>query len=368
MSLVHAVLRVMDEQATLVVLIAFFLGYAVIAGGATFMNNRIANNRICLLDMIADDRDRLDLIDSVNQWVNIVIDGFRVAHPLCLDWTILKLATEKWPNSAITWFVFAKFICIFPEQSQTLAWIHRTVIANKMKGSAIQTVKAQSLSIARQREPNLAPELKYRLRQFTKVLTNAKHKLRRVWDLALQNNVIDMNEATKRALEAIDQCGASIRHITRQFPNNRFVTRQYARFAEEMLADRALAADMIEKSRLLQRNVQVNMDKAHEWGTHTFPNLPDATETDRPAGVDDNLSMGDISEPDMDTITQADESPTIANQIRELTIPGIRNSFILQLIVFVLFQLIGIPLLLGVSLRLELPEVAVLDEVRGLQL
>jgi class 3 adenylate cyclase len=352
--LVHVLLVILEKQATLVILIVTVLGFAVLALAAHFLNARIIRGRLLLLDSIMDDRERTENFTSVNHWTNVTIDGFRIGHPVCLDWSILKWAIERWPDSALTWFLYAKFVCIFPEQSQTLSWIHRTVISNHVKGSATRTVKAQSLSIARQREPNLAPELKVRLKQFTKVLTSTKHKLRRVWDLAIQSNIMDMDEATKRALEAIDQCDASMRHITRQFPNNRFVTRQYARFADELLADHALAAEMIEKSRLLQRDIQVNKDKAHEWGIHAFPNLPDRTSTDRQPGANDNLSMGDISEVDPEMMNQGqDDSPIIAHQIRELTIPGIRNSIILQLALFIVFQLVEVPVLMALATVLE---------------
>jgi hypothetical protein len=95
-----------------------------------------------------------------------------------------------------------------------------------------------------------------------------------VWDLAIQSNISDMDETSKRAIDAIEHCDASIRHGGREFPNNRFVARQYARFVSELLADHALAAEMAEKSRLLIRDIRVNKERAHEWGVQAFPNLP----------------------------------------------------------------------------------------------
>jgi hypothetical protein len=110
--------------------------------------------------------------------------------------------------------------------------LYHHIFVNKVKGESPHTIKEQSLSIARQREPNLAQELKNKLKDFTKTLATTKHKLRRVWDLAIQGNILDMDDAIKAARSAIEHCDASMRHIVREFPNNTFVTRQYAQFAE----------------------------------------------------------------------------------------------------------------------------------------
>jgi hypothetical protein len=122
----------------------------------------------------------------------------------------------------------------------------------------------QSLSIARQREAGLSADVKSSLQNFAKLLRMAKQKVRRVWDSVIQCNSLDLYDGTKRSFEAVDQCEASMRHIMRHFPNNRFVTRQYARFAEEILSDHKLAGDMIQKSRLLNQNILVTKDTAHE--------------------------------------------------------------------------------------------------------
>jgi hypothetical protein len=351
MSLVVAVLLATKQQATLPVLICFLLIFAAAAVVTYFIRMRIKQSRLLLLELILDDADRSEDIRTVNQWVNVTIEGFRVGHPVCLDWSLLRWGIEKWPRSSIVWFMYAKFISIFPEQSQTLAWIYHTVVAEKVKGGGVRTVKAQSLSIARQREMNLSPELKTRLRHFTKQLTAAKHKLRRVWDLAIQSNIADMDEATKRVMEALDQCDASMRHIFRQFPNNRFVTRQYARFADELLADAPLAADMIEKSRMLQRDVPVNKDKAHEWGTHAFPNLPEKTTPERTGLAQDSVSLGEVSE--VDPEGQIDGSSLIAEHIDTVTFPGVQDAMVLQLVLFAAFVCIEIPVLLVLSKVLE---------------
>jgi hypothetical protein len=204
MCIVVAIFKFTEQQLTLPILICFVVVFGAAAIVTYIARMKIKRKRLLLLDWILDDHDHCNDIQSINQWVNVTIEGFRGGHPVCLDWTLLKWGTEKWSSASIIWFMYAKFICIFPEQSQTLAWIYRTVVANKVKGGGVRTVKGQSLAIARQRESNLGPELKSHLRHFSKYLTSAKHKLRQVWDLAIQSNIIDMDEATKRALEALD--------------------------------------------------------------------------------------------------------------------------------------------------------------------
>jgi hypothetical protein len=350
MTAVMFVLVVIDQQATLLILFLFIVIFVGVMIVMKFVNDWTHRRHIAKLDAMMDDPENMESITSANQFVNLCIDGFRIGHPVCLDWSFPKWGVERWPTHQMPWFIFAKFVAIFPEQSQTLSWIYRQIVANKVKGTSAHTIKAQSMSIARQCESNLGPELKNRLKSFSKTLTTTKHKLRRVWDLAIQGNILDMDDATKTALATIEHCEASMRHICREFPNNRFVTRQYARLAEEVLADRDMAVQMIEKSRLLQRGIQVNNDQAHEWGTIAFPNLPETTTVERPNAQTESVSI-DVAELDQETEQQgtADQA-IIAARINELSFPGIRKSIIIQLVLFIAFQCLEIPIMLIVSL------------------
>jgi hypothetical protein len=157
----------------------FVLCLALMVVIAHILRNRTRWQRVALLDAIADDSGRLEDLKTVNDYVNHTIEGFRVGHPVCMDWSILRWAIEKWPDRPTPWFIYAKFICIFPEQSSTLSWIYGTVVTNKVKSSAIRTVKMQSLSIAGQREAGLGAYLKEALRKFATLLRMTKQKLRR---------------------------------------------------------------------------------------------------------------------------------------------------------------------------------------------
>jgi hypothetical protein len=69
----------------------------------------------------------------------------------------------------MTWFLHAKFIAVFPEKSKTLDWIYQNIKSKKIHGG--------SVSIARQRDATLSPELKRRLKAVSTFLSAAKHKL-----------------------------------------------------------------------------------------------------------------------------------------------------------------------------------------------
>jgi hypothetical protein len=139
-------------------------------------------------------------------------------------------------------------------------------------------------------------DLKVRLRSFSKLVAASKHRLRQVWDLAIQGNLVEMEEATKRAIESDNQYGSSIRHIF-HFPNNRFVTREYSRFAAELLAARTLSTEMVEKSRLLRRDIPVS--------AHTFPNSPEHTQLDRQDVVQELISLGEVYDLDADLVAES---------------------------------------------------------------
>lgn len=79
---------------------------------------------------------------------------------------------------------------------------------------------------------------------------------------------------SKKAINAITSSNGELKYILRLSPNNRFVTRQYARFCKELLADYNSYADMIEKSYLLHRNINVNKDQTHEYGLKAYQMLP----------------------------------------------------------------------------------------------
>jgi class 3 adenylate cyclase len=100
----------------------------------------------------------------------------------------------------------------------------------------------------------------------------------------------------------------------------------------------------------LQRDISVNKDRAHEWGTSAFHCLPERARTQQ--AQDQSQCDASELEPEIATGTVDDHS-VISEQIKNLSIPGIRNSVLLQLFLFILFQVAGIPLFLIIGSMLE---------------
>ncbi|KAK8897579.1 hypothetical protein M9Y10_015538 [Tritrichomonas musculus] len=337
------VFQVLKKNATLIIIGAFIAIFVMFVFLSGLILKKNAVRRLRKLDKIMDDADQFESqVKSVNSFINLVVTGFAELHPICLNWSLLKMGIEKWPKNGEVWFVYAKFCAIYPEETQTLAWIFRSIITNKVKGQAARTVKGQSLAVARQREANLSPDLKQKLNSITKHVTGAKHKLRNVWDMAIQGNISDMEIATKRAIKGIKSSDGSLMHVLRLFPNNRFVTRQYARFCKELLADFETYADMIEKSRMLQRNVIVNKDQTHEYGILAFPNLPDKLNNgDRISLAATNIELSssviDLDEGEGES-QEREESSVFLSRIEKLRIPSTFGmSVITLLLYFILF-------------------------------
>lgn len=277
-----------------------------------------------LLDRFVDG-DIDAVLASSQKMINISIDGMRNAHPACISWDVFKEALNLWQRDVRCWFIFAKFCSIYPEDSTTITWIYHSVLAAKLKGPTARTIKEQCLSISRQREGNLSPTLKIKLNVAQKEVTSAKHKLRYVWDLAIQGNVGEMESSIKRFYKDQEKADSEFKHLFRQYPNNRFVTRSYARFCKELKADTIEYNENMEKSRILQRGSIVNEDMTHKLGLLAFPSLPmklERVKSDtQPADITHSTSM-DITEIDDDNLEDVANN-TLADTIKTLKIPAI---------------------------------------------
>ncbi|OHT10214.1 Adenylate and Guanylate cyclase catalytic domain containing protein [Tritrichomonas foetus] len=351
MCFVISLMLFLGKKGNMVLLIAMTLLY-VIASIITYMlfsRYRLRNN--ILLDRINDNRDCLAEIKSVNQYVNVVVSGFIFAHPCCTEWTIFKLGIERWPQSPLVWAVYSKFIVIYPEEISTLEWICKMIRANNVKGRAAKIVRESAVLLVREREQNLSPDLKIKLNSLTKHLSSCKHKLRYVWDLAIQSNISDMEQATKKALAEIYKTEVELMHIMRTYPNNRFVTRNYARFCRELKADKKTAAEMNEKTRLLQRGIMVNRDQAREFGFDTFKNLPSKLKVSKESTLSLITSTTSTFDLDIEEENKEDEETNIlGDQIKHMVIPSTRNTIIFNIIIFIFvftIPAIGCTLLIG---------------------
>lgn len=84
-----------------------------------------------------------------------------------------------------------------------------------------------------------------------------------------------METSIKRSYNAIQVVDQQFSYLFMLFPNNRFVTRQYVRFALDIKDDRVIYYSMFEKTRLLQRGVLVSTGLTHEYGVGALGKLTD---------------------------------------------------------------------------------------------
>jgi class 3 adenylate cyclase len=255
-------------------LIWCFLGFISYHICHHVLNKRTAQ-ALFLLQRIEDDNALFNDVTSPNHFVFLACAGFANAVQVVLDWSVFKLAIERWPRSSIVWYSYAKFVAVYPSETPTLSWIYNAIVLHRLKGTGISTIIAGALTIIQQRDANLSEHLHRELMRLTKQQQPTKHKLRHVWDVVIQGNVGEVESATKRAVFAIERNDTDYQHLYRQFPNNRYVARAYASFLRELTAEPEQVERMNEKANFLVSGHQVNSDWAHDLGVSTFPMIPD---------------------------------------------------------------------------------------------
>lgn len=338
LCLVQIIVSLIGGQMNAAVIIVAGILFPILTIIFNIVNHRIAVKNLITLDYVQENND-FEVIRNTNNFFKVVIDGMVSIHPVCIPtWQIFRDAVMTWPRKASVWFIFAKFVAIYPEDVQTLNWIYHSVTKEKLKCIAARTIKYQTLSISRQRESALSPNLKSKLTFVQKSMVGAKHKLRHVWDMAIQGNVNEMESAIKKAFEEQDKVEAEFKHLFRQFPNNRFVTRTYARFSKELKADQVEYLDYLEKSRLLQRGIPVCIDQAHESAIRAFPSLPSkiqvAKNDNAPVPITDNFqSLDDVVDDD----TADDVSVnTFRESIKSIHVPAVVGTLCIRFWMFLI--------------------------------
>jgi len=316
----------------------------------TFLRSKQSRN-LDILDSILENNDSFETITSPNEFVNICMVGYSYVHPLAIDWSLVRLGINKWPDNEVVLFFLAKFLAIYSSEKTTLSWILQNVRKNKIKGFLAKCIKNEALMIMHLRETSLNSALKSRMNEISKKVQTSKDKLRRVWDMIIQGNINEIETNSKRAFESIDNLDAEFKHIISQYPNNRYVTRNYTRFLGELKADYAGKEKYYEITRMLQKGYIANKDNTYSFGLFFFPNLPSNIITQQ----SNNLSQFNVVEGTIAASTDMDfeddhdipqqESMSLASTIESITIPSIRSTSVIRLIIGILSILI-IPLAL----------------------
>ena len=259
-------------------LVLFIIAYIIVRW---FSFSRKAKY-IAQLDAFVDDDTEINNFKSPNKFIQAVTIGFSFAHPCCIDWTICQSAIEKWPNEYNIWYIFLKYAAIYPDQTFVVNSICRSIVSHNFEGVFVKNTLTEVAQIIKMRENNLSISLKEKLNSINKNVNSTKHKLRNIWDFVIQGNVGEMEKAVANTYVSLQHTKSMFNHILRQYPNNRFITRAYARFLLEVCADSAGYEKYEAETKLLHRGLLANEDKAHALGIRAYPLLPDTMQKEQP--------------------------------------------------------------------------------------
>lgn len=305
----------------------------------------VTKKSLSRLDSYMDDKEFIETYSSSRKLIVDLVVGMEYAHPICIDWSLFKAGTERFPNDPSIWIVYGKFIAIYPEETSTLSYIVHNMISKKMKGNVVKQSIAQAVKIMTQRESSLSPELKRKMNKVSHQTQSSKRKLRHIWDLVIQGNVNEMESSINNAYESIQKSEADYNHLLSQYPNNRFVARAYSRFLKELLADEKGFNEWIEKIRQLERGIQVNVDKTTVHGIHCFPMLPKTIKNSQilkaSRSIDESANPSEMDIEEEQIVTNSCQNLVVKERINNLRIPATSCTITTSLIIF--FVIILIP-------------------------
>jgi len=315
------------------ILIICIFEVVAISIGVYFFNSRRLLNHMKLIDDFEVSGNSLDHISSVRTFVNSSISGFYLAHPSVLNWEYFTVAIEKWPEAPHVWFVFTKFLAIYPEVNQLFMRIFQQLFSMKLHGAGTKRLITEIMSLQQHRETNMSPQMRRKINHVTKATWALKNKMRQVWDLVIQGNMSDIVPAIAASYDDTLKLEADYARLLRQFPNSRFVTRSYSRFIMDVYADHVRYSEWAEKTKNLQRGISINEDIAHELGLIYFPNIPSVIQTAQLSTLPD-LTESSIMEEEADVNTGAEQLISMRSTMENLRIAGPANAFIIRICMF----------------------------------
>ena len=336
----YIVCRILSVTATDLVLIICLFEICVIVFGVYFYNSRRLLKHLKLLDDFDISGNSLDHIKSVRVFVNSAISGFYLAHPSVLNWEYFTVAIEKWPQSPQVWFVFTKFLAIYPEINQLFMRIFQQLFSMKLHGAGTKRLITEIMSLQQHRETNMSPQMRRKINHITKATWALKNKMRQVWDLIIQGNMTDIVPAISASYDDTLKLETDYARLLRQFPNSRFVTRSYSRFIMDIYADHVRYSEWADKTKDLQRGISINEDIAHELGLIYFPNIPSVLQTAQASVMPDLTESSILIEEEGETNMGAEQLISMRKTIENLRITGPANAFMLRLIMYLICYII----------------------------
>jgi PAS domain S-box-containing protein len=346
--LVLKILKVNGSDLMFLVLIAQFF---IIFGITYFVLNRRILSFLSQLDKF-EANGSLDHIQSEQNYINVAINGFALSHPSVISWQLFDAGIDKWPDSINCWVLFIKFVAIYPEENQLFIRVFNQFINEEIKGPVAKCVISEILSLLQHRETNMSPLMRKKLNHAKKGQWALQNKMRQIWDLVIQGNSTDLPGSITTTYKSLQQMEAEFARLIRQFPNSRFVTRSYARFIFDVYADHVKFQEWTDKTRDLQRGIQVSQDLAQELGFIYFHNIPSYIKrsTSRTGTI---VDFGDNSsqnlEIDSELLQDGQIEPliTMRKKMDSLRIEGTANGLIMKMVCYLLFFCVPFAILMA---------------------
>ncbi|KAK8840248.1 hypothetical protein M9Y10_031193 [Tritrichomonas musculus] len=337
-SLIICVFGILDKKASMAILFISIAIFVIIMIVSFPIIDSYEKSCLRTLDLVAEDQSVPDHFKKENHLIRDACIGYKYAHPVCLDWSLFKAGSEIWPESSNIWATFGKFVAIYPEESNLLSYIIRSIETKKLKGNFAKQTIAQGRMILVQRETSLTPALKRKMQHVGKSVQHSKRKLRHIWDIVIQGNTHEMENAVNQAYNTINKTQAEFNHVLSQYPNNRFISRSYARFLQEIKADFKGFQEWVEKVKVLQRGLTATPDNTNILGVEAFPNLPRVL-----AIKNDNVALQATGETesafqlevDIEDNEVSEQMAGIRDQINSLTIPALKCISIATIVSFI---------------------------------
>ena len=286
---------IIERKATFAELFVYVLALIIVYIISFFVLKRSLRKQMKFLDDVHSNTISIENIKRPDLVVKYGITGIQFDHPICLNWRIFRLGTDKWPMNVKIWVTFAKFVAIYPSENQLLSHIIYTMEANKLKGNLARQTIQQARNVYMQRESSLSAGLKSKMNRCTKNVQVTKRKIRHVWDLAIQGSINEMEASINTAYNSVIKTRSYYNHLISQYPNNRFVARSYLHFIIDIECDPQKTVEWSEKVNHLHRGIQVNLDRTNLLGIHSFPCLPPSMSDNlnHPAATDNESYTGD---------------------------------------------------------------------------
>ena len=350
MTIVIIVFDVLDQNGSELIVVALIFVWII----SYFIASRIIinkkNNYIFVLDTILDNDEEFEnIIKSVNYFFNVASFGFSIGHPICLNWSILQLASNRWPGNMDVWQLFLKFSVIYPEETYISNGVCKSITENHIDSNYARQTLAEMASILRTRESSLTLRLKEKLNAVVKHANSTKHKLRNVWDIVIQGNIAEMETAINNTHDSMQKVITGFNHLIRQYPNNRFITRSYSRFLFDVCADFKGFQKYDNDTKLLHRGIMANPDKAHSLGVKAFPGLPDNLSQKANGNGLSLLTSEDNNSSDIedDGGISGEQLLSFTNIIEQLKFPSLSKLLIFRIILLIILFIFPIVFLMA---------------------